>query len=67
MARKIGLTLLAAAALFVALFALQNMSDVEVSFLFWNFHAKKYLVVLLATLTGLLAGFFLGRISKSAI
>jgi uncharacterized integral membrane protein len=61
MARKIGLIMLVAAAVIVALLALQNRSDVEISFLFWNFHAAKYAMVLVATFAGLLAGFFLGR------
>ncbi len=66
MAQKIAFVLTAAAILVLGLFALQNLSDVEVSFLLWSFHAKKYIIVLAAALLGLLAGFLLGRLSKHA-
>ncbi len=44
----------------IVLFALQNLADAEVTFLFWNFQTKRYLVVMIAAAAGLLAGLALG-------
>ena len=40
----------------VVLLALQNLADVEVTFLFWNFQTNRYFVVMIAAAAGLVGG-----------
>lgn len=57
---KINMLLAAIVGGLIVLFALQNLADAEVTFLFWNFQTKRYVVVMIAAAAGLLAGLALG-------
>lgn len=60
MLHKFNLIAAAIAGGLIVLFALQNLADVQVTFLFWNFQTKRYLVIMTAAAVGLLAGLALG-------
>jgi uncharacterized integral membrane protein len=44
----------------LVLFALQNLADVQLTFLFWTFHSRRFVVIGSSLLVGLAIGWLLG-------
>lgn len=42
------------------LFAVQNMGQVELNFLFWSFQSRRIAVIIFAVITGLIIGYVIG-------
>lgn len=57
---KFNLILAATAGGLIVLFALQNLTDIEVTFLFWVFQTKLYFLIMVTAVVGLLIGVALG-------
>ena len=53
---KLNLILAATAGGLIVLFALQNLTDIEVTFLFWIFQTKLYFLIVVTAVVGLLIG-----------
>lgn len=56
MLNKLNLILAATAGGLIVLFALQNLTDIEVTFLFWTFQTKRYFLIMVTAVLGLLIG-----------
>ncbi len=44
----------------LGVFAVQNMANVELTFLFWTFESRRIVVIALSVITGLIIGWFFG-------
>jgi uncharacterized integral membrane protein len=57
---KFNLILAALTGGLIVLFALQNLSDLEVTFLFWTFQTKRYFLIMVTAVVGVLIGLATG-------
>ena len=48
----------------LVLFALQNMAAVELSFLIWTFQSRRFVVIGISLLVGLILGWMIGAIYR---
>ncbi len=65
MSRSISTIAAGLALLAIAIFAVQNLGAVEISFLFWSMSVSKCLVVIGAYLFGMVSGWGLFDLTKS--
>ncbi len=57
---SIKITLAATLGGLIVLFALQNMAEVELSFLIWTFQSRRFVVIGISLLAGLVVGWLIG-------
>lgn len=62
----VGTKLLVAAILagLLLLFALQNLAEVELTFLVWTFQSRRFVVIAFSVVVGLAIGWMIGRMSR---
>jgi len=57
---KVKYSLAMALLALLVLFAIQNMAVVELNFLFWSFHSRRFLIIVFALVIGFALGWLLG-------
>ena len=48
----------------LVLFAIQNMAEVELTFIVWSFQSRRFVVIGVSVLVGLVIGWVLGRVRR---
>ncbi|MCH4560740.1 hypothetical protein [Mesorhizobium jarvisii] len=56
MMRKVGLTIAFVLTGMAVLFALQNMTQIELTFLFWTLQTRRFVVVIASVMAGIAVG-----------
>lgn len=50
---------------FLLLFAIQNLTTIEINFLFWSFQTHRFLIIGFSVITGIFIGLVIGTNKKT--